>query len=294
MNKISLIQAPLVSENYPSGVSQMAEALCAAGLGEKIHATQTVCLPVPSWKPYRDPETKILNPNEVHDYTILLANAVEKDLAAGYFPVVVGGDCTILLGTLLALRRKGETHGLLYVDGHADFYEPGISPSGETADMDLGLAVGRGPTIVTTFEEKVPLVKEEHVVLFGFRDEQMVREAGGQDVRKSAITCFSLSDIQRVGFSNAAEIALEKLCQKVERFWIHVDIDVLDDTIMPAVDYRMPGGLSFGELTSLLRRLIKTDKALGLNVTIFNPTLDWDGSLTKRLVEVFATVFRTV
>jgi arginase len=110
-----------------------------------------------------------LNLGQVRDYSVKIANAVEEDISKGYFPMVVGGDCTVLLGCMLALRHEGR-HGLYFFDGHAGFYQPDISQSGETADMELGLAVGRGPEIITNLEGRKPLVRESDVVLFGFRD----------------------------------------------------------------------------------------------------------------------------
>jgi len=287
MKPVSIIDAPLVAEAYWSGVSLMAKTLREAGLPGRINASVTTKLPVPGWRPRRDPETHILNPGHVRDYIIKIADAVEKDISKGYFPLVLGGDCTVLLGCLLALRRKGR-YGLYFFDGHADFYQPDISPSGETADMELGLAVGRGPEVITNLEGRRPLVQESDVVLFGFRDEQMIKQHGGQDVRESKMTCISLGDIRDDGFSNAVGRGLEMLIRNAEAFWIHVDLDVLDDSIMPAVDYRMPGGLSFGELAGALRRLMTTGKAMGMDVTIFNPTLDWDGTLADKIVDIIA------
>lgn len=265
----------------------MAQTLREAGLQGRINANATTQLLHPDWQPCRDPGTHILNPCQVRDYSVKIANAVGGDISNGYFPLVVGGDCTVLLGCLLALRREGRC-GLYFFDGHADFYQPDISPSGETADMELGLAVGTGPDIITDLEGRKPLVRESDVVLFGFRDEELIKQHGGRDVRMSKMTCISLSDIRDDGFSNAMERGLEKILGNVGSFWIHVDLDVLDDTVMPAVDYRMPGGLSFGELVSSLRRLITTGKAIGMDVTIFNPTLDWDGDLAEKIVDIIA------
>src|SRR5262245_44187407 len=84
-------------------------------------------------------------------------------------PVVLGGDCSIVLGCLLALRRRGR-YGLLFLDGHADFYQPDAEPNGEAASMDLALATGRGPLAVTNIEERRPLVRDEDVVVLGRRD----------------------------------------------------------------------------------------------------------------------------
>jgi len=266
-------------------VSLMADALLGAKLLQALGARLTAELPMPNWKPLRDPATKILNPGQVREYSIMLADAVGRDLDVGNFPLVLGGDCTILVGSMLAMRRRG-TPGLFFVDGHADFYQPGVSPSGETADMELGFVVGRGPDIVADIENRRPLVEESHTVLFGFRDEELIRQAGGQDVRATKIHCVSLSDTRYYGFNNALEEGMRRLTRDVEAFWVHLDWDVLSDVEMPAVDYRMTAGLSAGELVNVLRRLVKSGKAVGMSTAIFNPTLDWDGSITRKVVEL--------
>jgi len=285
MKSISVIKAPLVSEEYFSGVSLMADALLKAGLLPALRATLTSSLPLPDWTPLRDPVTKILNPEQVRKYSLGIADAVGGDLNAGHFPIVVGGDCTILIGSMLALKRRGRP-GLFFIDGHADFYQPGVSPSGETADMELGFIVGRGPDVLANIENKKPLVDESDTVLFGFRDEQLIKQVGGDDVRATRIHCVSLADTRWYGFNNTVERSIAKLIGNVEQFWVHLDLDVLSDQVMPAVDYRMSEGLSVGELVNVLQRVIKTGKAVGMSVAIFNPTLDWDGSLAKRVVEI--------
>jgi arginase len=282
--KLTIIKAPLVSEEFFSGVSLMADALIKAGISEALQAQVTASLEQSNWKPHRDEETKILNPVEVRDYSINLARAVEKEFDAGNFPIVLGGDCTILLGSMLAAKNRHKA-GLFFIDGHADYYEPGISPSGETADMELGFVTGKGPDILANLENNKPLVEESNTVLFGFRDEDLIKQTGGADVRSSKIHCVSFDDTQYYGFSNTLEKSIKHINERVEKFWIHLDFDVLDDLLMPAVDYRMPRGLSAGELVNVLRRLMATGKVAGMSLAIFNPTLDWDGALAKRLVD---------
>lgn len=77
----------------------------------------------------------------------------------------------------------------------------------------------------------------------------------------------------------------------VAGFWIHLDVDVLEDSVMPAVDYRMPGGLCFPELADLLQTLLRTELAVGMDVTIFNPSLDSDGSIAKKLASTITAGF---
>ena len=90
-------------------------------------------------------------------------------LRQGKFPLVLGGDCSNIIGIMLALRRAGR-FGLVFIDGHADFYQPEAEPSGEVASMDLAIVSGRGPTVLTDIEGLKPLVRDADIVAFGFRD----------------------------------------------------------------------------------------------------------------------------
>jgi arginase len=194
-----------------------------------------------------------------------------------------------LLGDLLALNRRGR-FGLLFVDGHADFYNPEANPNGEVASMDLAFATGRGPDILTSIEGRSPLVKDEDVVAFGFRDADEQAAYGSQPLPPQ-LSAFDLPLIRRHGVDVAARDAVAHLLRSGgpdSGFWIHVDADVLDDAIMPAVDYRLPGGLSWEELTTVIRVAVESRRAIGLEVTIYNPKLDPDGSGARGLADVIS------
>ncbi len=205
-------------------------------------------------------------------------------LDRGLFPVVLGGDCSILLGNLLALRRRGR-YGLLFLDGHADFYQPEASPTGAVSDMDLALASGRGPAVLADLEGLGPLVGDEDVAVVGYRDADEAARFGSRDVRESRMHLFDLDRTRGLGVWAAAERAVGAvLANNVEGFWIHCDADVLDDAVMPAVDFRLPGGLSGADLAELLRAAAASGRAVGLEVTVYNPRLDEDGSAARALV----------
>ncbi|MGH9132390.1 MAG: arginase family protein, partial [Ilumatobacteraceae bacterium] len=146
----------------------------------------------PPYDPRRDPETGLLNPTALREYSSDLADAIGEVLEVGEVPVVLGGDCSILLGSLLALRRRGR-YGLLFVDGHADFYQPEAEPNGEAASMDLALATGRGPKVVTDLEGLRPLVFDEDVVQFGRRDADEAAAAGSQRIEDSGVAVIDLA-----------------------------------------------------------------------------------------------------
>ena len=277
---------------FPKGVELLPDALLAAGLAEQLSATRFGRIAPPPYDPRRDDETLLLNPHGIRDYSVSLADAAGTAIDGGHFPVILGGDCSILLGCLLALRRRGH-YGLLFLDGHADFYQPEAEPNGEAASMDLALATGRGPAVLTDIEGRRPLVREDAVVAFGRRDAQHADAHGSQRIEDTGIDVIDLGYVRRAGAAAVAARALQRLSrQPSEGFWIHLDADVLDDAIMPAVDYRMPGGLSWGELAVVLRRAMAGGRAAGIDITIFNPALDTNGNIARAFVRALAAGLR--
>src|SRR5918994_7721510 len=135
----------------------------------------------------RDKVTLLLNPESIKTFSLQLADQVSSVIHSRRYPIVLGGDCSILIGNLLALRRLGR-YGLLFLDGHADFYQPEASLTGEAADMDLGLVSGRGPDLVVNLEGHKPYVRDEDIVLFGMRDASMAHKYGSRDVRATGMT----------------------------------------------------------------------------------------------------------
>jgi arginase len=280
----AIIDAPSILGLRPTGVEHLPDALKAAGLLEELNAEYAGRVEPLPYDPRRDPETLILNPDALRTHSLRLAAAVADVLGQGGFPLVLGGDCSNIIGIMLALRRAGR-YGLFFIDGHADFYQPEVEPGGEVASMDLAIVSGRGPAVLTDIDGLRPLVRDEDIVAFGFRDADQQREYHCQDIRETAIRSFELDEVRALGASAAAERAVGVLRRNdLEGFWIHLDADVLDDAIMPAVDYRLPGGLSWDELTATLRVSMRTGRVVGMNVGIFNPALDEDGSIARGLV----------
>jgi arginase len=284
----AIIEAPSVLGLFPGGVEHLPRALLDAGLADAVAARHGGVVSPPPYDPRRDAATRLLNPTGLRDYAHALADAIGEVLAVGDVPLVLGGDCSILLGSLLALRRRGR-HGLLFIDGHADFYQPDAEPNGEAASMDLALATGRGPDVVANLEGRRPLVRDEDVVQLARRDAEEAARAGSQRIEDTAITVIDLPTLRRLGVERAASDALERLvAPELDGFWIHVDCDALDDAVMPAVDYRLPGGLSWRELETVIRPSMATGLVVGIELTIFNPSLDADGALAPALVGCLA------
>jgi arginase len=289
MPQFAIIDAPSILGLRPTGVQYLPEALKAAGLMKKLKAEyegRVLSLP---YNPQRDKYTTLLNPDTIRAFSLQLAEKVISVLHKKQFPIVLGGDCSILIGNLLALKQMGSSnssrYGLFFIDGHTDFYQPEASLTGEVADMDLAIVSGRGPDILTDIEGLKPLILDQDIVVFGYRDGDQAASYGSQDVYETNMHVFDLEKVHTLGITHAASLAIEKLMNDdLAGFWIHLDVDVLDDEIMPAVDYRLDGGLSFSDLNELLKIILGSKCAVGMDITILNPLLDVDGSITHRFV----------
>jgi arginase len=281
----AIIEAPSVLGLFPGGVETLPDALLAAGLAERLGAARAGRIEPPLYEADRDPQTLLRNPRAIADYSVALADVVGDSLKAGRRPIVLGGDCSIVLGCLLALKRRGR-YGLLFLDGHADFYQPEAEPNGEAASMELALATGRGPAVVTDIEGQRPLVRDEDVVALGCRDADDAEAHGSQRIEETAIDVIDLASVRADGCEAAAARAVKRLsASALDGFWIHLDADVLDDEIMPAVDYRIPGGLSWNELATVVRTAAASGHAVGADITIFNPALDRGGTIARAFVD---------
>jgi arginase len=281
----TIIDAPSILGLRPTGVEYLPEALKAAGLMDRLNADYAGRVSPLPYNSERDKVTLLLNPDSIKTFSVQLADRVSSLIRRRRYPIVLGGDCSIVIGNLLALRRLGR-YGLFFIDGHADFYQPEASLTGEAADMDLAIVSGRGPDVLTNIDGLKPLVRDQDIILFGYRDREQAASFGSQDVRNTDIYSFDLTYVKEVGITTAASEAVKKLLQQDELlgFWIHIDADVLDDSIMPAVDYRLNGGLSFCELSELLKIIVASGRTVGMDITIFNPNFDSDGSIAHRFV----------
>lgn len=284
--------APSALGLRPTGVEEGGIALVQAGLVERLKARDVQVIAPPPYRDAIDSHERMRNLPELCAYAKTIGEMLGERLKVGEFPVVLGGDCSILLGSMLALRRQGR-HGLLFLDGHADFYTPETSPTGEAADMDLALVTGRGPSLLTNIDGLRPLVRDEDVVAFGHRDADEAHDHGALSLDRTAITSIDLQRIKKEGLKSLVTEALAIVTRHTTGFWTHLDVDVLSDVEMPAVDYLMPEGLSFAELRESLSTILASPSALGIEITIFNPRLDPDGVLAQRLVDLIAAALQS-
>ncbi|MGE0211959.1 MAG: arginase family protein [Parvibaculaceae bacterium] len=291
---ISLIEAPSNLGLMPPapgrepGTRNAPETLRRLGLHERLKPFEVLDVAPPPYRPDDERTINIRNLDAIAEHAVRLAGAVETTVRAGRFPLVLGGDCSLLIGAMLGLRRIDQT-ALLFIDGHTDFYLPEQSGTGGAAGLDLALATGWGPKELTDIEGRRPYVETGRAAVLGNRDARRRRPADIPDTAAAGFHYRPLEALRSEGIAAATLAAIEALDAEGTGYWIHLDVDVLDSTIMPAVDSPQPDGLSWTELKELLRAAL-SGHALGLQVTIYDPDRDPDLAAGGGLVELLSNV----
>jgi arginase len=222
------------------------------------------------------PGDGVRNSAALASYTRALATRVASVRSSGGFPVVLGGDCSISLGAMLALRREGR-FGIAYLDGHDDFRHLGIADHvGAAAGEDLAIMTGRGADDLADIDGLRPYVRDSDVVVLG------VREAESAELRSAGISYVTSESLV---VPDALSVAASTFAG-LDGFWVHVDIDVLDPAHVSAVDSPDPGGLDPSTLVSLLRGLLSLPGAAGFELTVFDPDLDPDGRQAALVTDI--------
>ena len=214
-------------------------------------------------------------------------------LARGEFPLVLGGDCSILLGNMLGLRRRGEP-ALIYIDGHTDFYLPEQSTSGGAAGMDLAFVTGWGPDALTNIEGLMPYVREERVAALGNRDFDRLPPAADALRCRFAHALPRPGGIAQSGHGASGQGGACRLFMTGSRAMFS-SMSMSMFSIPPSCRLsirRRPDGLRYDELTALLKAIIGSGLVSGMEVTIFDPDLDPDGHLARELANALADSLR--
>ena len=303
--KMDIILAPSnlgLSPLYPGhepGTWRAPDVLMSAGLSEVLGANASVItLPRPQYCPEPPEGTLIRNGYAIREFSLTLAGYVAQSVRQGNFALVLGGDCSVLLGALAGARQSGPL-SLIHFDGHSDFRHPGNYDSSRVmsgvAGMDLALVTGRGEGFLTQWPGVAgPLVSDEHVIQIGERESHDA-DFAWPDITSTAITQSDIFDCQRLGVSGmAGRIQTLLKTQQDAGFWIHFDVDVLDQAVMPAVDCPGSPGLSPADMLALLNPLVSDPYCLGMTVSIYDPEKDPSGRCAEMLVALLGQLaYRT-
>ncbi len=263
-------------------------ALRGRNLIDQISATDGGSLVPPSYCPDWEPGTGDRNAEAIATFSIDLANRLEGVIERDQPALVLGGDCSILIGNTLALKRRGR-YGLVFLDAHSDFRHPeNAPPIGAAAGEDLAIITGRGDSRLTDLEGLGPYVQEDDIHVAGVREE----DEHLSEMEAIGIAVTTNRDMEETTASDVASRILQTVGKETSGFWIHFDVDVVDASEMPAVDCPEEDGPSFPTITALLAKLLSSPHCLGLEVTIYDPDLDPSGKGADRIVQCLTTAYR--
>lgn len=301
--RISLLLAPSNLGLRPEGGRQPGtwrapEALMDAGLADAVGAAEVVRLERPNYQAGAQAGTRTRNGHAIRAFSLQLSGKVRDVLRADRFPLVVGGDCSVLLGSLHGMRLAGGK-GLVHVDGHSDFSHPGNYDStmvlGAAAGMDLALASGRGEPLLTSWPQVgMPLASDADVVQVGERN-SWGRSVKDDDavIEGTQIRQLTIEQVLAEGVDSAARRVIARLeARDLGKAWLHVDFDVLDAAVMPAVDSPGSPGLSYEQLAGFVGALRVSGRIAGANFAIYDPERDPGARHAPALVHCIAAGIR--
>jgi arginase len=292
--RVQVIGVPFNSSGREDGVARAPAALRRAGLvarlAERVEVDDAGDVRFDPPRPERSARSGLLSERALVSMVQRTREAVAAVHRAGGFPLVLGGDCPVMLGALAATRDRFGGAGLLMVDGHEDGYPPRLSPTGEAADSELLLALGLpADGLPEELAALAPLLAPAQVALLGPRDEATIVREGAASLRG---TVPMHSDVELVlrGPAAVAARAARDLRETAAAWWLHVDLDVLATEALAAVDYPQPGGLDWDQLGELTAAALAVPGCAGWTVAIYNPDLDPDARQAARIVDWVAAM----
>ncbi len=226
-----------------------------------------------------DPNARYLS--VIRQFCSELADVVEADLDEQRFPLILGGDHSQAIGSIAGiarqLRARKKTLGVFWVDAHADLNTPETSPSGNIHGMPLSHVLGYGKKELTELAGFSPMVKTEHVVIFGVREiDQYERDM----VEKSGVRVYSMSEIDERGILVCLKEAVE-IVSKADAIHLSYDLDGSDPSVAPGTGTPVPGGFDFRESHLICEFLAKTNRLVSMEVVELNPALDIENKTGK-------------
>lgn len=220
-------------------------------------------------------------------FSVDLANRLNAAIDSQRQVLVLGGDCSILIGNMLGLKRRGR-YGLVFFDAHSDFRHPENSPHiNAAAGEDLAIVTGRGDIRLIRLEKLGPYVLDEDVHVVGVRQSDTCLD----ELKSTDIQVTTSQQMENVSPTQLVSDILKTVTRYTAGFWIHLDLDVIDASEMPAVDSPEKDGPTFKTISGLLSELLCSTNCLGLEVTIYDPDLDPKGVCADRIVECLSEAF---
>ena len=290
MKPIAMIGVPQDYGSGRRGVDMGPSALRVANLnaslarlGYTVEDLGNVFVNQPESIPQSESKARHL-PQIAHN-CLRLAKIVEKAAAAGQFPLVLGGDHSIAVGTVAGMTKhyRKQNLGLVWIDAHGDFNTPASTLSGNVHGMPLSCIVGQGPPELTHLRGRSPMVAAKHVALVGIRDID-AREA--DNIRASGIHTYTMREIDERSMRAVMQDAIRVASDGTAGLHLSLDMDALDPVEAPGVGTPVRGGLNYREAHLAMELLHDSGKLVSMEIVEVNPVLDIANQTAALAVEL--------
>jgi len=280
MSKIRILGVPLDLGQERRGVDMGPSAVRAAGLnqalkslGHEVEDAGNIHVRLPEEQPFGSQSAKYLK--EIAETAQEVAERVCQTLADGYFPVSLGGDHSMAVGTVAGVAKyyhdRNQEIGCLWIDAHADMNTPETSPSGNVHGMPFAASLGHGPESLTNIFGFAPKLRPKNCALIGIRD---LDGHERQVVRASGVNLFTMREVDEMGMRNVMDRAITLASKGTAGFVVSFDMDVVDPDDAPGVGTPVRGGITYREAHLALEMIADSGKMLAFELVEINPIID--------------------
>lgn len=292
---ITIIGFPIDLGAGRRGVDMGPSALRIANLNQRLVALGYDVIDTGDINIQTAEQQKIVNPklkylDEILKTSKVLSQTVEQTLDKGHFPLCIGGDHSMALGTIAGIssycRKNKLVPGVIWIDAHADMNTDKTTPSGNIHGMPLAAALGLGNPELINFYGFTPKLKPENCALIGIRSVDLEER---KNIKKLNIPVYTMSDIDKIGIHRIINKVLKQFKEKVDHIHVSFDVDSIDPAAAPGVGTPVPGGLSYREAHSLMESIAECGCMSSLEVAEVNPILDQYNKSAEFATELVAS-----
>ncbi|GAB0171370.1 arginase [Lysinibacillus sp. CTST325] len=296
MNKlnISIIGVPTDYGQTRRGVDMGPSAIRYAGVVERLEAIGHVVhdqgdIRVSQKQEGTIVDKQLLNLEEVIDVSTYLAKSVNEAIEQKEFPLVLGGDHSIAIGTLAGLGEHYKNLGVIWFDAHADLNTPETTPSGNIHGMPLAVSIGLGHERLVKIRNNVPKIKPGNVIIIGARS---VDPGERELISQQGIKVYTMHEVDRLGMTRVMEDALAYLRERnVDGLHLSLDLDGLDPLYTPGVGTPVPGGITYRESHLAMEMLQESGMLTSAEFVEVNPILDEKNRTADVAVALMGSLF---
>ncbi|MDP4171662.1 MAG: arginase [Bacillota bacterium] len=293
MKKLSIIGMPMDLGQMRRGVDMGPSAIRYAGINEKLKAffdqiEDLGDIPIGRPEVSIDKDSRLRNLELISEKSEKLADKVDEVIQKGSFPLVLGGDHSIAIGTLAGVARHYKNLGVIWYDAHGDLNTADTSPSGNIHGMPLAASLGLGHPALTGLGGYSPKVKPENVVIIGARS---LDEGERELIKEKGIKVYTMHEIDRLGMAAVMEETISYLKDRTDGVHLSLDLDGLDPSDAPGVGTPVIGGISYRESHLAMEMLAEKQIITSAEFVEVNPILDEKNKTAIVAVELMASLF---